>query len=258
MSQPGSRPGPFRADSVTYGAEYELSNGHPVPCAPSSGRCGGANLSVALLLATDPSVEEAGVHTGFSAEPGMLRAPDLAVGNVPAEPGWVKGVPPLAVEYAATGTDEVELRRKVSELLRAGTRWVWVVRLAGPRRVEVHVAGRAVEQVLPGGGVLTAPGVLRNPVRVEELYDREAALAANLRNLLQRRGFEGIEQLQAASEARGEARGELHSLLAVLSARQIAMTAEHEARIRACTDRAQIRVWIARAATARRVEEIFD
>ena len=43
-------------------------------------------------------------------EPGTLHAPDVAVGNVADEPGWVTGkAPPLAVEYADTGQDEAEL-----------------------------------------------------------------------------------------------------------------------------------------------------
>jgi Uma2 family endonuclease len=90
------------------------------------------------VLDTDPTVEEAGVDTGFSAEPNALRAPDIAIGNVPDAPGWVRGSPPLAVEYADTGQDEQDLQTKIAELLKAGTRFVWVVRLVGPRRVEVY------------------------------------------------------------------------------------------------------------------------
>ena len=44
-------------------------------------------------------------------------------------------------------------------------------RLTGPRRVEVHEPGKRFRKVLPGK-MLTAPGVLQNPVRVEALYDR--------------------------------------------------------------------------------------
>jgi len=39
------------------------------------------------------------------------------------------------------------------------------------------------------GDELKAPGILRNPVRVEALYDPAAAHEASLRNLLQRRGY---------------------------------------------------------------------
>ena len=42
------------------------------------------------------------------------------------------------MEYAGLGQDERELKDKIAELLAAGTRQVWVVRLIGPQRVEVH------------------------------------------------------------------------------------------------------------------------
>ena len=48
------------------------------------------------------SVTEAGVDTGCSPDDDILRAPDVAVGNVPDETGWVKGVPTLAVESIRT------------------------------------------------------------------------------------------------------------------------------------------------------------
>jgi predicted transposase YdaD len=62
---------------------------------------------------------------------------------------------------------------------------------------------------LPGEALL-APGVLKNPVLVEALYDREAAHEATLRNLLQRRGYEDIEAVreEGRDEGRKEGRNE--------------------------------------------------
>lgn len=49
-----------------------------------------------------------GIDTGFSPSPDTLRAPDLAVGVIPDESGWVQGAPALAVEYAdVTGTKRI-------------------------------------------------------------------------------------------------------------------------------------------------------
>src|SRR5262249_38461752 len=158
--------------------------GHTVHCLPTGGRGSRSNLVGGLVLETDPAVECAGVDTGFSPEPDMLRAPDIAVGNIPDAPGWVAGVPPLAVEYADSGQEEEKLQRKIDDLLDAGTRFVWVVRLNGPRRVEVYEPGIPARSV-PPGQMLTAPGVLKNAVPVEALYDRETAHEATLRNLLQ-------------------------------------------------------------------------
>ena len=195
-------PGPFRADQLSEGTSYELSNGHPILCAPTGARGGRANLVGASVLETDPQVEEAGTDVGYSQAPGDLRAPDIAVGNVPDAPGWVKGVPLLAVEYADVGQDEPELAQKVDELLAGGTRWVWVVRLKGPRRVEVYERGLAM-RIVGADGSLGAPGILRNPVSVASLFDRNAAHEAVLRNLLQRSGYETLEEVREEGREEG-------------------------------------------------------
>jgi Uma2 family endonuclease len=224
------RPGPYTADQIAEGDPYELSNGHRIHCESGGGRHGTENANGASVLRSDPEVKQAGVDTGFSWAPKMLRAPDVAVGNIPNEPGWVKGVPHLAVEYADIGQDEAELQKKISELLEAGTRYLWVVRLTGPRRVEVFERGKAM-RVLGPGALLTAPGVLKNPVLVEALYDRDAADRATLTNLLQRQGFEDLEAVLAKGRAEGRAEGlrpAVRSLCRVLS---IPLPAEREAEL---------------------------
>jgi len=198
--------GPFRADQIRCGDPYELSDGHTIYVLPAGGRHARTNLVGGQVLATDPDVTEAGTDAGYSPDPKTLRAPDIAVGNVPAEPGWIQGVPPLAVEYADTGQDEAELRAKIDDLLRGGTKYLWVVRLAGPRRVEVYEQGKPMRMALPGEE-LRAPGVLRNPVKVEALYDREAAMEATLRNLLQRAGYGSLDEVFAKGEAKGKVEG---------------------------------------------------
>ncbi|MSP62090.1 MAG: hypothetical protein EXR72_17500 [Myxococcales bacterium] len=125
---------------------------------------------------------------------------------MPDAPGWILGVPPLAVEYAGTGQDESELQAKIGALIGAGTRFVWVVRLVGPRRVEVHERDRPVRIVGPGES-LVAPGVLRNPVPIEALFERAVAHRMTLRNLLQREGYESLDEVREEGLARGERAG---------------------------------------------------
>jgi hypothetical protein len=96
------------------------------------------------------------------------------VGNAPDSPDWVPSAPALAIEHADVGEDEVRLARKIDDLLGARTRWVWVVRLAAPRHVEVHATGAPRRLALPGK-LLHAPGAQQNPVQVEALYERAAA-----------------------------------------------------------------------------------
>jgi len=197
--------GPFYAESVRQGDPYELSNGHPIECLPSGGRHSRANLTGGLVLETDPEVDSAGVDTGYASDPKTLRAPDIAVGNVPDEPGWVDGVPPLAVEYADSGQDEADLRVKIDTLLAGGTRYIWVVRLSGPRQVEVYEPGKP-RRIVRRGQELQAPGVLRNSIPVESLYDTDVAHRTALRNLLQRQGYADLDAVR--DEGRQEGHGE--------------------------------------------------
>ncbi len=206
-------PGPFRAEHLRPGDGWELSNGRPFECLPTGGD-GASRSSVGVrVLATDPKVESSGLDAGYAPTANTLRAPDIAIGNVPDQPGWIPGVPPLAVEYAGSGQDERALRLKIADLLARGTRWIWVVRLDLPRRVEVHAPGTpmVVRQI---GALLEAPGILLNAVPVEALFDENVANRLTLRNLLQREGYESLDAVRDEGEAAGLARGRIEGLRA--------------------------------------------
>jgi hypothetical protein len=200
------------------------------------------------VLASDPAVQDVGFDTGFSPSPDTLRAPDLSVGSIPDEPGWVQGAPPLAVEYADTGQDEADLKIKIRELLAAGTRHVWVVRLTGPRRVEVHEPGQGVRIARPGE-MLEAPGILANPVPVEALYDGGAARGVILRNLLQRQGYASLEDVQAE--------GLREAVIEVLTARGLAVAEDLRVALADVGDPAILRSALRQAATTSSVAEIL-
>ncbi len=253
MSRPlPTSKGPFRADQIRSGDPYELSNGHAIQCMTTGSRGSRANLLGGSVLDSDPAVEEAGIDTGYAPSSEILRAPDVAVGNVPNTPGWVQGVPPLAVEYADTGQDEKELALKISELLAAGTQFVWVVRLSGPRRVEVHQSGQPFRLVGPGEE-LTAPGILQNPVPVNALYDREAAHAVTFRNLLQRQGYRDLDEIRGE----GQQQALRESILAVLKARGLPVDDAARSALEATVDLGVFRRRLTRAATAMTTEEVF-
>ncbi|MEM9873435.1 MAG: hypothetical protein AAF928_00980 [Myxococcota bacterium] len=255
--------GPFRADQVRPGDRYELDYGHAVYCAPAGGDNARANLVGASVLETDPAVEEAGVDAGYSSHPRNLRAPDVAVGNVPDAPGWIEGVPPLAVEYAGVGKNEPELQRKILNLLNGGTQFVWVVRLLGERRVEVHAPHQPFRIFKPGS-VLTAPGILANPVPVEAMFDRTAAHEATLRNLLQRRGYEGLEDVVRKGQEEGRRKGEDQGraeasraiLLDLLTTRFGEVGDDQRAAI-ARAPEGDVRGWIRRVVDARTIADVF-
>lgn len=224
--------GPFTAAQLREEGRYELSDGHPIHSAPGGGRHGASNALGTLPLASDPAVAEVGVDVGYSPSDEAVRAPDIAVGNVPAEPGWVRGAPPLAVEYADRGQDEEELTRKIEELLAAGTRYLWVVRLSGPRRVEVHRPGEPVE-IVQGDGELLAPGVLELGVPVAALYEPAAALRVTLRNLLKRLGIESLEAYRDAALAQGRRQELLRAIEDFCGLLSIELTSERRAALAA-------------------------
>ncbi|MEY4193899.1 MAG: hypothetical protein RLZZ226_267 [Pseudomonadota bacterium] len=210
MSSPRLAPayGPYTAADLKDGDPYELSQGHRIECLPAGGNHAGINSLGASVIDSDPDVEWSGVDAGFELDPVTLRAPDVAVAPAgqAATAGWIQGVPPLAIEYASRGQDEAALQQKIAELLSHGTRYIWVVRLTGPRRVEIHTPGTAARVASPGE-TLSAPGVLRNPVPVEALYDREAGRAATLRNLLQREGYADLDAVLEEGVAKGKKEG---------------------------------------------------
>jgi hypothetical protein len=201
------------------------------------------------VLASDPAAHDVGVDVGFTPSPETLRAPDLSVGEMPDQPGWVQGAPPLAVEYADTGQDEAELQIKMQELFAAGTRYVWVVRLAGPRRVEVHQPGQRPRIANPGEQ-LEAPGILANPVPVEALWDREAARQVIFRNLLQRQGYASLDEVRAEGRAEGEAEGVRKAIVTVLQSRGLAVDDDLRAALAHCGDPAILESALRQAATA--------
>jgi hypothetical protein len=159
------------------------------------------------VLGSDPAAPRLGVDVGHALGERTLRAPDLSVGDWGEGQGtWATKAPPLALEYAAQGQDEADLQLKIKQLLDAGTRFVWVVRLLGPRRVEVYEKGRPVRTKLPGER-LEAPGVLASRPLVEALYEPEAAFEQTLQNLLERKGYPGLDAALTEAEARGRQQG---------------------------------------------------
>lgn len=257
--------GPFYAQQIRSGDPYELSHGHAIYCAPTGGGGSVANGLGFSAVGWDPAVKEAGVDTGYAPRPQMLRAPNVAIGNVPNKAGWVAGVPGLAIEYADIGQDEASLDEKIADLIGAGTRFLWVVRLSGPRRVEVYEPGKKMRTVQPGQH-LTAPGVLKNPVLVEALYDRDEAERATLTNLLQRRGYEDLGAVLARGreEGRDEGRyegrveGRAASVIAVLEARGIRISKTASRHVMQCSDVVQLDRWIRQAATVTESAALFE
>ncbi len=259
-----SAPGPFRASHLPPGSDYELVDGHPVRCAPTGRDGDGAILDGGSVIRSDPKVRRAGVDPGFAPDDLNVRAPDIAIIPEDGPPGWIRGVPGFAVQYAGVGQDEEKLQEKIAELLARGTRVLWVVRLVGPRRVEIYQPGEPF-RVATSGEELHAPEFLANPVPVDALWDAEAADRATLRNLLERFGYRDIDAVreEGRDEGRQQGRQEGHVAAArailrrVLVSRGIAVDAAGESRIDAEPDTAVLERWVAQAAVATGAAEVF-
>jgi hypothetical protein len=158
----------------------------------------------------------------------------------------------LAVEYADTGQDEAELRIKIQELFAAGTRYIWVVRLTGPRRVEVHQPNERMRIANPGEQLM-APGILANPVPVEALYDREAANRVIFRNLLEREGYASLDDVRAE----GEVEGLRKAIVAVMTGRGLAPGDDLRSALASSNDHAVLESALRKAATATAADEIL-
>lgn len=286
-----SSQGPFRAEHLRDGDRYELSNGHPIYCAPAGWQHAGGSVKGGLVLDSDPDVQWTGAGVGISPDSANLRAPDVAVRTTPptGNQTWLTEAPPLAVEYAGPGQDEGQLKDKIAELLAAGTLLVWVVRLVGPQRVEVHRPDGPMK-LFTASDQLEAPGVLRNPVPVRALFERDAAHEVVLRNLLQRRGYaslnevldkgreqgleegreqgleegheqglkEGLKQGRREGQEAGREEALIEGILALLQDRGLPIQAEVEARLRASHDLANLRFWLLLAARVERAEALFE
>lgn len=250
-------PGPHRADQIREGDLVELSNGHAIQCMNAGRRHGGAHFAGALAIGTATRLD-LGIDVGVEWNEGKnLRSPDLIAGLELDRPGWATEAPPLAVEYADSGQNEGELRKKIGELLEFGTRVVWVVRLVGPLRVEVHEPGLPA-RVVDADGQLTAPGILDETVPVRALIDPRHARAAALHNLLAGEGYRDLEAVR--EEAREQAhdagvaatqRQMRDGLQTLLVTRGWSLTPAVIARIDACDDTMTLVRWLTQAPVAR-------
>jgi hypothetical protein len=85
-----------------------------------------------------------------------------------------------------------------------------------------------------------------------------AAARNCLEELMAITGYEYQSEFARRYFGQGEAKGEAKAVLAILDARGIAVPDEIRARISGCTDLDQLDVWIRRAATADKIQDLDD
>lgn len=130
------------------------------------------------------------------------------------------------------------------------------MRLVSPRRVEIHEPGVAMRTV-GDEATLTAPGVLKLPVPVRALYDRDAAHEVTLRNLLAAKGYGSLDAVREEAREEGREEESRSALLATIAARGWALDDADARRVSTCRDLPTLRAWTIRSVTAASLDAVF-
>ncbi len=120
------------------------------------------------------------------------------------------------------------------------------------------------------GDELEAPGILRNKVPVEALYDRTAGRRVTLRNLLHDEGYESLDEVReeghtkGREEGREEGRreGELATrramILETLADRRLEVDADVQDAVASCGDLPTLKLWSRKAVTVSTAREFLE
>jgi hypothetical protein len=192
-------------------------------------------------------------HPGFSLTP-LVLGPS-AVPVLTSLEQARNGPPELAVLSAVAhgrGEQGLEVSRTAFDVIETDgrldddQRWIYTeVVLASLG----EAARRALEELMSTGG----HQYLSEFARKYHSQGRAEGVAQGLAEGVAR----GLAEGEAKGLAEGVAQGKADAILSVLKARKLAVPAEAEERVRACTDLATLDEWIARAVVVPSAEEIF-
>jgi hypothetical protein len=159
----------------------------------------------------------------------------------------------VAFEVVSTQSDR-DVTEKAEEMHERGVRRIFAVFVKGSRRVcEWSPESRRWAPLDAGARIEDA--CLVTPLAVSALLD--AALADNaVAEALKAKRNPEILKLEAAAEARGEARGTAEAILKVLEARGVAVKQAQREEILRCSDLARLSRWVVRASLATSAEEV--
>ena len=142
---------------------------------------------------------------------------------------------------------------KAVEMHRRGVRRIFAVFVKGSRFSEWDPESRSWRPLEAGSSIEDRCLVM--PLAVSALLD--AALADNaVAEALIAKGNATIRNLEATAEARGEAKGMAESILKILEARGVAISAAQQEEIQGCADLDRLDRWLRRAALASSADEL--
>jgi Uma2 family endonuclease len=248
-------------------SRYEIEDGKVKYVAPADEPHGTRHSKISALV-------EAHAGDDFEVASDMLTrtsefddmAPDVSVFPKERNEGGGRKLEQLAFEVASTESLSAA-GRKANKLMARGVRRVFVIDVSRQRAFEWSVEQRAFRS-LERDSVIE-DHALAAPLPIEALVHAAKADDAVARALLVKQN-PVLEAALAARRAEGEAEGELRgmaegklrgmaeALIAVLSARGIALEPADTARILAEEDAEAVRRWLSSAASCSSVRDLLD
>lgn len=253
-SGPSRRP-PVDERLVAPGTRYEIIDGKVEYVPPADEPHGSRHSKVSALLeiyAADGFDVAADMLTRTSATGDM--APDASVFPAARDPKTGgRQIEQLAFEVVSTERLS-HAATKAQRLVARGVRRVFAVDVERRRALAWSHATNTWE-ILPVDGVIDDPA-LAVPLPLRALVEAVHADDAVAEALLVKKN-PVITAAIAEGEARGVLSGKIAALLAILSARRIDVKKKARKLIEACEDEDEINRWLARAATAERLDDVL-
>jgi hypothetical protein len=159
----------------------------------------------------------------------------------------------VAFEVVSTQSER-DVTEKAEEMHERGVRRIFAVFVKGSRRVCEWSSENRRWMPLDADAWIEDP-CLVIPLPVSALFDTARADNAVVEALKAKRNPE-ILKLEAAAEARGEARGTAQAILKILEARGITVSQTQGEEILSCSDLARLSRWVVRASLATSAEEV--
>jgi Uma2 family endonuclease len=159
----------------------------------------------------------------------------------------------LAFEVVSTET-LANAGAKAAALMARGVRRVYAIDVERKRALEWSLETRAWE-ILPGDGAIEDRALVL-PLPIRDLVEAAKADDAVARALIAKNNPVIVSAVNEG-KADGKVEGKAEAVLEVLRARELAVTSEIEAQILTCRELSQLEVWLRRAVTVTRAEDLF-
>jgi Uma2 family endonuclease len=141
----------------------ELMRGEIIEMTPTGGLHGIVAMRIGKILASYVEAQNLGytvaAETGFilAQKPDTVRAPDVAFiarnrMPHPIPEQYFRFAPDLAVEVVSPNDKAKDIREKVLDFLKAGTRLIWIV-YPDARTIDVYRPGQDVQVIGPDGSL---------------------------------------------------------------------------------------------------------